>query len=111
MPELPAHPSLENYKKQAKELFRAIDARNLDALDTLRRWHPRFHKLSPDQIAEQIPTVTLADAQLILPRARAFPPGPKFAAHLETLQTLRPLEDPSPPAALRDPVSLFIEFS
>ncbi|MGC2300908.1 MAG: ankyrin repeat domain-containing protein, partial [Acidobacteriaceae bacterium] len=50
-------------------------------------------------------------AQLILARAHAFPSWPKFAAHLETLQTLRTLEDPSTPAALRDPVSLFIEFA
>ncbi len=111
MPELPAHPSLEQYKKQAKELLRAISAHNLDALDALRRWHPRFHKLAPEQFSDQIPAITLADAQLVLARAHAFPSWPKFAAHLETLETLRALEDPSTPADLRDPVSLFIEFA
>jgi hypothetical protein len=107
MPELPSRPSLEQYKKQAKELLRAIDARNLDALDSIRRWHPRYRKLSDDQI----PALTLADAHLVIARAHAFPSWPKFAAHLETLATLRALEDPANPANVSDPVSLFIEFA
>jgi hypothetical protein len=107
MPELPIHPSLEQYRKQAKELVRAVAARNLDALDTVRRWHPRFRKATDDQI----PAIALADAQLIFARAHSFPSWPKFAAHLETLQTLRALEDPSAPASLRDPESLFLEYA
>jgi ankyrin repeat protein len=111
MAELPARPSLEQYKKQAKELLRAVEARNSDALDALRRWHPRFRKLTPEQISDQLPAVALADAQLVLARAHAFPSWPKFAAHLETLETLRTLEDPSTPASLRGPESLFLEFA
>ncbi|HEX4005370.1 MAG TPA: hypothetical protein VHX60_04300 [Acidobacteriaceae bacterium] len=107
MPELPAHPSLQQYKKQAKELVRAVAARNLAALDSIRRWHPRFRKATDDQLV----TITLSDAQLVLARAHAFPSWPKFAAHLETLATLRALEDASNPAALRDPESLFLEFA
>ena len=107
MPELPAHPSLEQYKKQAKELLRAAETRNPHVLDVLRRWHPRFRNADDNQIAN----VTLADAQLALARAHAFPSWPKFAAHLETLQTLRALEDPATPADLRDPESLFLEFA
>jgi ankyrin repeat protein len=107
MPELPAHPSLAQYKKQAKELVRSVAARNLDALDTVRRWHPRFRNAKDDQIA----AITLADAQLVFARAHSFPSWPQFAAHLESLQTLRALEDPSTPAALRDPESLFVEFA
>ena len=112
MPELAARPSLEQYKKQAKELLRAVEARNSDALDALRRWHPRFRKLTPEQISGQLSAVTLADSQLVLARAHAFPSWPKFAAHLETLQTLRTLEDPAAPAdVVRDPESLFLEFA
>ncbi|MGC2639658.1 MAG: hypothetical protein WA294_20915, partial [Acidobacteriaceae bacterium] len=107
MPELPAHPSLEQYRKQAKELVRAVAARNLDALDTIRRWHPRFRN-QPD---DQIPAIALAAAQLVLARAHSFPSWPKFAAHLETLATLRALEDPSAPADVRNPESLFLEFA
>ena len=74
MPELPARPSLEQYKKQAKELVRAVEARNVDALDTIRRLHPRFRNTSDDPIA----AITLADAQLVLARAHAFPSWPKI---------------------------------
>ncbi|HEY6447289.1 MAG TPA: ankyrin repeat domain-containing protein [Acidobacteriaceae bacterium] len=107
MPELPAHPSLEQYRKQAKELVRAVAARNLDALDAVRRWHPRFRN-QPD---EQIPAIALADAQLVLARSHSFPSWPKFGAHLETLATLRALEDSSAPADVRDPEALFLEFA
>jgi ankyrin repeat protein len=107
MPELPARPSLEQYRKQAKDLVRAVDARNLDALDRIRRWHPRFRKAADDQIA----AITLADAQLAIARSHSFPSWPKFAAHIETMNTLRALEDPSTPADLRDPESLFLEFA
>ena len=107
MPELPAHPSLEQYKKQAKELLRAVNARNLDALDAIRRWHPRYRKLADDQI----PALTLSDAQLVLARSHAFPSWPKFAEHLETLSTLRALENPAADAKIRDPESLFLSFA
>jgi hypothetical protein len=107
MPEIPAHPSLDQYKKQAKELVRAVAARNLHALDLIRRWHPRLRTATDDHLL----SITLADAQLVLARSHAFPSWPKFAAHLQTLQTLRALEDPSAPADVRDPVSLFLEFA
>jgi ankyrin repeat protein len=107
MPELPARPSLEQYKKQAREFLHSVEARNLAALDLVRRWHPRFRNATDAHIA----AITLADAQLILARSHAFPSWPKFAAHLKTLETLCALEDPSTPTALRDPESLFLEFA
>jgi ankyrin repeat protein len=107
MSELPAHPSIEQYKKQAKDLLRAVRARNLDALDRIRRWHPRFHKATDDRIAP----IVLADAQLVLAHEHGFPSWPKFVAHLDTVNTLRALEDPSGAADLRDPAALFLEFA
>jgi ankyrin repeat protein len=104
---IPARPSVEQYKKQAKELVRAVAARNLDALDTIRRWHPQFCKATDDQI----PTIALTDAQLVIARSHAYPSWPKFAAHIETLATLRALEDPSSNATLADPLNLFLEFA
>ncbi|MGB6871142.1 MAG: ankyrin repeat domain-containing protein [Acidobacteriaceae bacterium] len=106
MPDIPARPSLEQYKKQAKDLLRACSARNLDALDRIRRWHPRFRKAADDRIA----AIVLADAQLVLAHEHGFPSWPKFAAHLETVNTLRALEDPSG-AGLPDPESLFLQFA
>ena len=107
MPDLPARPSLEQYKKQAKELLHAVNAHNVDAVDTVRRWHPHFRNSTDDQIS----SVALADAQLVLARAYGFPSWPKFAAHLHTLEALRALEEPNTPADIRDPVSLFLEFA
>lgn len=107
MPDLPARPSPEQYKKQAKELLRAVNARNVEALDSIRRWHPRFRSATDDQLS----AVTLTDAQLVLARAHGFPSWPQFAAHLEKLQALRALEDPATPAELRDPAALFLEFA
>ena len=111
MPELPARPSLEQYRKQAKELLRALRAGNVDALDRLRRWHPRFRKLTPQQLSGQVSALTLADAQLVIARAHAFPSWPKFVAHHETLLVIQSLENSAGGQDLRDPVSLFIEFA
>jgi len=107
VPDLPARPSPEQYKKQAKELLRAVSARNVEALDSIRRWHPRFRHATDDQLS----AVTLTDAQLVLARAHGFPSWPQFAAHLEKMQTLRALENSSTPAELRDPAALFLEFA
>ncbi len=105
MPDIPARPNLEQYKKQAKDLLRACAARNPVALDTLRRWHPRFRNASDDQIA----TLALADAQLVLARSHGFPSWPQFAAHLEKLRLIHSLENSG--ESLSDPVALFLEFA
>jgi ankyrin repeat protein len=107
VPELPACPSLEQYKKQAKELVRAAAAGNLHVFDLVRRWHPRFRNAANDQLT----AITLAEAQLVLARAHAFPSWPKFAAYLETLNTLRALEDSPGSTQISDPVALFLEFA
>ncbi|HLJ79267.1 MAG TPA: ankyrin repeat domain-containing protein [Acidobacteriaceae bacterium] len=106
MSHLPARPSLEQYRKQARELQRACAARNPDALDRIRL-HPRFRKLTDEQIL----MVALTDAQLVVAREHGFPSWPKFAAHLQTLSIVRALDDPASATELSDPVSLFIEFA
>ncbi len=111
MPELPSRPSLEQYRKQAKDLLRACADGNLHALDTLRRWHPRFRSLNSDDFTAQLAALTLSDTQLVLARSHGFPSWPKFAAHLEKVQILRALEDPANPAVVPDPVALFLEFA
>ena len=84
---LPLHPSLEQYKKQAKELVRACRA---GAPDVIREWAARW----PDH-AEQLEafardTLTrrdcaLTSAQFVIARAYGFESWPKFAAHLDGL--------------------------
>jgi ankyrin repeat protein len=100
---LPGRPSLEQYRKQAKDLLHAHRAADPDALERIRRHHPALHKLALDQI----PTApfTLTDAQLILAREHSFESWPRFASHITTLNLVRSLSE------LNDPVAAFIEFA
>jgi hypothetical protein len=102
--QIPDRPSLEQYKKQAKDLLRASLAGDPAALERIHR-HPRFRQLAPDQLSNQLPTLVLADAQLVLAREHGFPSWPQFAAHLETLRIIRSVEE------IRDPLSTFIEVA
>ena len=74
MPRLPADPSLEHLKNQAKTLL----ARARSGDEQARAWVREFH---PDPPAE----LKLADAQLVVARAYGFPSWPKLHAHLETI--------------------------
>src|SRR5258706_3289496 len=84
---LPLRPSLEQYRKQAKELVRACKVGTPEAI---RGWAARW----PDQ-AEQLEafardTLTRRDcaltgAQFVIARAHGFESWPKFAAHLDGL--------------------------
>ena len=108
--QIPDRPSLEQYKKQAKDLLRASLAGNPAALEHIHR-HPRFCHLTHEQFSAQLPNLVLADTQLVLAREHGFPSWPKFAAHIETLRIVRSLENPSSPDEIRDPLSLFIEVA
>jgi ankyrin repeat protein len=101
MPEraLPDRPSLEQYKKQAKELHRAAVAGVPGALERLRLYHPRFR----DVPADAIRSVSLTDSQLVLAREHGFENWPVFAQRIETMRITRSVDD------LRDPVSAFLE--
>ncbi|MGA8532084.1 MAG: ankyrin repeat domain-containing protein [Acidobacteriaceae bacterium] len=102
---LPDHPSLEQYKKQAKELVRAIAHHDADALARLRKHHPRLKSLPESDLQ----TIALADAQLVLAREHGYDSWPQLAHHIETLNILRALEDPASIATLPDPVAAFLE--
>jgi hypothetical protein len=74
---LPVHPlpensSLENLRKQAKDLLRDVRAGDAKALARVREFHPR---------PEAAPG--LADAQLVVARGYGFPSWPKLKHHLE----------------------------
>ncbi len=103
MPErqLPTHPNLEQYKKQAKDLLHSHQAAHPDAIHRIWRLHPTLHKLSLEGVAAA--RFTLVDAQLVLARQHSFESWPKFAAYLETQHLIRTLAD------LPDPVAAFIE--
>lgn len=101
--ELPAQPSLEQYKNQAKDLLRECALRIPAALTRIRRHHPRFHKLSASGFERS--SISLTDAQLVLAREHGFESWPKFARHIETLTLIRSV------ASLSDPISAFIEVA
>lgn len=79
--ELPAHPSLEQYKKQAKDLVKAFNAGDADAIRRVRAHHPRFSKLSDSELSES--QLALAGAQFAIAREYGFESWPKFARHIE----------------------------
>src|SRR5580698_1516395 len=107
---LPARPSLEQYKKQAKELvkiFRAVQFRKSSDSEALRseiiqrvRRHPRFGALSETEIA--CAKFALADAQFVIALEHGFESWPKFAKQVEALASA------SLAASVTDPVAAFL---
>jgi ankyrin repeat protein len=72
--------NLEQQKKQARELLRAIRAGNEDAISRLRRHHSRWttvHEATVRQLA------ALHDAQFVLAREQGFASWPKLKAYVE----------------------------
>jgi ankyrin repeat protein len=83
---LPANPSLENLKKQAKTLLHAWQSRDSHALDRLRTHHPRFTRATEKELKAIPPR--LADCQLVLAREHGMESWPQLkvavaTAHLE----------------------------
>jgi hypothetical protein len=76
---LPARPSLEQLRKQAKELLRDYRAGNTTAVERLGSVIPRL--ADPTQSGD----VTLADAQFVLAREYGFENWAKLAHHVETV--------------------------
>lgn len=81
MPErkLPTRPSLEQYKKQAKDLVKDCANAAPEAFARIRQHHPNLQD-----------AFKLSDAQLIIAREHAFESWPKFAQHVRTLHTEAP---------------------
>ncbi len=72
--------NLEQQKKQARELLRAIRAGNGEAVARLRRHHARWAASDQNEICVQ---VSLHDAQFALAREQGFASWPKLKAHAE----------------------------
>ena len=85
---LPPRPSLEQLRKQAKELLKLCQSGDAAALK-------RFHEHRP---GPQPATFSLSDAQLVLAREHGFATWPKLKAHVESLS-----------AEPADPLQLFHE--
>jgi len=103
---LPEDPSLENLKKRAKALVRAVRAGETDALALVREHHPR-----PEAALAK---PALADAQLVLARSHGLASWARLRTHLGVVERHR--WDPPPPldrAALEaaDPADAFLRLA
>jgi hypothetical protein len=74
--ELPTCPSLEQYKKQAKDLVKARSTGDQEAIQRIKTAHPRLGKLPDSEIRGA--SFALADAQLVIAREHGFESWPKF---------------------------------
>ena len=81
-PQLPERPNLEQLKRQAKDLLRAAQSRNADALARFRRL-PAFARGVDDETL--ITTVALHDAQSVVARELGFPSWNALAERVEEL--------------------------
>src|SRR5689334_1333346 len=84
---LPASPSLEQLRKQAKDLLRAAKAGDRAAASRLILNVPRLRSLLPDKVPTNAPTLT--EAQLAIARELGFPSWPKLKAHVERVAAAR----------------------
>jgi hypothetical protein len=67
---LPRQPHLDVPKRQARELLKQWRAADLEALDRIRRHHPKFD--AADNSAVRAATFRLSDAQLVIAREYGF---------------------------------------
>lgn len=74
--QLPSRPSLEQYKKQAKDLVKAHQSGDSSAFQRIKEFHPRLGKLPDAEIRNA--HFTLADAQFVIAREHGFESWTKF---------------------------------
>jgi ankyrin repeat protein len=82
---LPERPSLEQLRKQAKELLKGYRGGHRTAVARIQSHHPRA-------VTEK--RVTLADSQLVLAREYGFPSWAKLKHHVESLQRPADFDEP-----------------
>ncbi|MGA3323671.1 MAG: ankyrin repeat domain-containing protein [Terriglobia bacterium] len=80
---LPARPSLEQYKKQAKDFVKACKSGDSQARQRVKKYHPRAGQLIHSNTWKA--ELALADAQRVIAREHGFGSWPKFVKHLEGL--------------------------
>ena len=78
---LPSNPSLDHLKYQAKDLRKAHAARNAEAAQRLREFHPRFSRATDAEIFDT--HLSLGDAQLAIARESGFPSWARLKRHIE----------------------------
>lgn len=79
---LPANPSLENLKKQAKTLLKEWASGSAAALARVREAHPQYARLSDSQLRALRPRLT--DCQLVLAREAGYSSWPQLRVAVQT---------------------------
>ena len=77
---LPASPSLEHLKHQAKDLLKGHAAADPGVLQRLREFHPRFLKSTDAAISAA--SLKLSDALLTVAREHGFPSWARLKSHI-----------------------------
>lgn len=77
---LPANPSLDHLKHQAKDVLRGHAARNAEVAQRIREFHPRLKRASDAEIFAA--ELKLTDAQLTIARQSGFQSWARLTAHL-----------------------------
>jgi hypothetical protein len=78
---LPSHPHLDHLKAQARDLLRARAARDPQAAQRIREFHPRFQESRDAAIFDA--RFRLSDAQLTIARERGFASWARLKRHIE----------------------------
>jgi ankyrin repeat protein len=89
---LPSRPSLEQLKKQAKDLLKFHKSGDAEAVKRIRESHPAFSTISESEV--RAAKISLSDARLVVAREYGFASWPKLKAHVESvlLESGDPLE-------------------
>jgi ankyrin repeat protein len=96
---LPEEPSLEQLKKQAKDLLKAVRSGNPDSLAFAAEQHPG-----------DLPSpFTLSAAQLVTARLYGFPSWPRLRRHLDVVARYQRVPDRVPESA--DPAAEFLRLT
>ena len=82
--QLPPRPSLEQFRKQAKSLLKRRQAADSESLTRIRESHPRWKKLSVEQVAAS--PFTLTDAQLVIASEYGFSSWSRLRSHVQALE-------------------------
>jgi hypothetical protein len=80
--QLPAHPSLEHYRKAAKDLVRSLKSGDPEAAQRIREQQPPSRHSSRSEAH----ALALADAQWIIAREHGFESWPQFARQIRALR-------------------------
>jgi hypothetical protein len=102
--QLPSQPDLEQLRIQAKELLKAHQAHDPEAIRRIQESHPQLARASALKV--QNTKLRLSDAQLVIAREFGFESWPKLKAHVER-RSLEGVHEQFMKAFKEDDVALF----